>query len=583
MTTEANSPSNEQEQQIDPYDPSRRVGVLSDSGLATVKVTIEAAEDGESIACQVGDYILVKAGKGCVFGQVGNVKLELGADGNKVPVATVSLMNTIDLAARSVAPGVAQRPNLGSSAFICHPSIVRMVAESKSRKDGRGPQVALDLAKLADGHGTPILITPEMLFSRHMAILGTTGGGKSYTLTRLLEEICKHRSKAILFDPSGEFGALENGTLHVYIGHHPYPPKGFYQVAVPYFHLMENDLFAIFRPSGEAQAPKLRSAIKSLKLAALAPHIALDGQIVKANRPKQFYEEEYLRNISIIERPDANFNLTKLVRQITNECVNPNRSSVETMYWGDYNGLEMSLCTPLINRVSDMISSANLAPIFQPGDLPSLFDVIDEFLKHDKFRLLVVSMQYLSFESHAREIVANAAGRYLLAQARAERFQQMPILVAVDEAHQFLKEKMEDLGGEYPLDSFALIAKEGRKYGLHICLATQRPRDIPESVLSQMGSLIVHRLINDKDRNIIERACGEADASSLSSLPILSQGQAVLLGAEFPAPLLVQINMPIKRPFSRSADFQKNWCWNTPPPTHPSVMNGNGAEEADGH
>lgn len=110
------------------------------------------------------------------------------------------------------------------------------------------------------------------------------------------------------------------------------------------------------------------------------------------------------------------------------------------------------------------------------------------------------------------------------------------------------------------MDSFALIAKEGRKYGLHICLATQRPRDIPESVLSQMGSLIVHRLINDKDRGIIERACGEANASALSTLPILTQGQAVLLGAEFPVPLLVKVQMPVRRPNARSADFQRCWA-----------------------
>jgi DNA helicase HerA-like ATPase len=141
-----------------------------------------------------------------------------------------------------------------------------------------------------------------------------------------------------------------------------------------------------------------------------------------------------------------------------------------------------------------------------------------------------------------------------------ERFREMPILVAVDEAHHFLKEKNE-LGSEYAMDSFALIAKEGRKYGLHICIATQRPRDIPESVLSQVGSLVVHRLMNEKDRGIIERASGEANASALNSLPILTQGQAVLLGADFPVPLLVQVQMPVKRPNARSADFQACWSW----------------------
>ena len=161
---------------------------------------------------------------------------------------------------------------------------------------------------------------------------------------------------------------------------------------------------------------------------------------------------------------------------------------------------------------------------------------------------------------------------------RAERFQELPVLVAVDEAHHFLKEKMET-NTEYSMDSFALIAKEGRKYGLHFCIATQRPRDLPESVLSQVGSLIVHRLINDKDRGIIERSSGEANASALNALPILTQGQAVLLGADFPVPLLVKVQMPVKKPNARSADFQKFWAWKggtekkvAPPPPPPKAQ-----------
>lgn len=71
------------------------------------------------------------------------------------------------------------------------------------------------------------------------------------------------------------------------------------------------------------------------------------------------------------------------------------------------------------------------------------------------------------------------------------------------------------------LDAFELIAKEGRKYGLNICLSTQRPRDITEGVLSQMGTLVVHRLTNDRDREVVERACGEIDRSASSFLPNL--------------------------------------------------------------
>jgi len=540
---------------------SRRLGSVCEGGLASVKVTLEPCpETKELIDCQIGDYVFVPTGQIVIFGQLSGMSLEASASGQKIPVAVVSLLNTIDPRNDAVTPGVSKRPALGAAVFLADPSLVQLVAESRSKKNGQGPNVSLDLARLADGHNTPVTITPEMLFGRHMAILGTTGGGKSYTLTRLVEEVAKHRSKTVLFDPSGEFGSIESNALHVHIGNHPSPPAHSSEVVLPYFELTENDLFAIFKPTGEAQAPKLRQAIKSLKLAKLSPEIALDGFIIKANRSKQYYEEAYLDHVNAVEGQDADFDITKLVRQISNECVMANRSSTETTLWGEINQIEMSLCVTLTNRVQDIVTSANLAPIFQPEGKPSLFAVMEAFLRSPSHRVLVISMQYLSFEHSAREIVANAAGRFLMNLSRAERFKEMPLLVAVDEAHHFLKEKME-LNSEYSMDAFALIAKEGRKYGLHICIATQRPRDLPESVLSQVGSLIVHRLINDKDRGIIERSCGEANASAMNSLPILTQGQAVLLGADFPVPLLVQVQMPVKRPNARSADFQKCWGW----------------------
>ena len=541
--------------------PELPLGVVVDTGVASVKVAPPSQEAGASLDCQVGDYLVISAESFLIFSQVSNVRLETipGSDGARGPVASVTLLNTINPETGAVTPGVSSTPRIGASTYATTTELVQFVAESKAKKGGSAPDVTLDLAVLADGHDTPVMVTPEMLFSRHMAIVGTTGAGKSYTLARLVEEIGKHQSKLILFDASGEFGALDTNTFHVYLGEHPEPPSNFYQVSVPYYELTENDLFAIVKPSGEGQAPKLRAAINTLKLLKLAPSLGLNGNMMKANREKKIFENYSKQFRKELENPAADFDISKLVAQINLECVHPYRSAVEAGFWGDIDSLAVSQCSSLATKVADITNSPNLAPIFQSEDIPSLFAVIDSFLREDKYSVLCISLQYLSFEHNAREIVANAAGRYLMELARAEKFQDRPVLVTIDEAHQFLNEQIENMSGDYPLDSFALIAKEGRKYALHICLATQRPRDIPESVLSQMGSLIVHRLINDKDRQIIERASGEADESTMQALPSFTQGQAVLLGAEFPVPLKVQIRFPTNPPLSRSADFQKHW------------------------
>ncbi len=168
-------------------------------------------------------------------------------------------------------------------------------------------------------------------------------------------------------------------------------------------------------------------------------------------------------------------------------------------------------------------------------------------------------MKHVPFAHNAREIVANALGRYLLKVGRQGRLKTKPLFVFLDEAHQFLNKTLGDENTKYSLDSFELVAKEGRKFCLNICISTQRPRDIPEGVLSQMGTLIVHRLTNDKDREVVERASGDIDRSAAAFLPTLAPGQAIIIGVDFPIPLTVQISKPHREPDSRGPDYQCNW------------------------
>jgi DNA helicase HerA-like ATPase len=115
----------------------------------------------------------------------------------------------------------------------------------------------------------------------------------------------------------------------------------------------------------------------------------------------------------------------------------------------------------------------------------------------------------------------------------------------------------------YPLEAFGLIAKEGRKYGLTICIATQRPRDIPEDVLSQMGTLIVHRLTNDDDRRVVERASGDIDKAAAAFLPTLGPGEAAVIGVDFAMPVQVQVLPPRAEPESQGPDYQRSWSGHT--------------------
>ena len=286
--------------------------------------------------------------------------------------------------------------------------------------------------------------------------------------------------------------------------------------------MTEADLFALFKPSGQTQAPKLRAAMKSLKLAKIVGSpLAADGVIVKSEIKKAPYEAAYTTHAKTLESPRADFDVAKLTRQINEECVfvsGGTQSAPNFTVWGKGNESEKSYCVTLITRVEDMLQAPELACVFQPTGKKSLTSSLDQFLADSTKKILRVSLKFLPFSHNAREIVANAVGRHLLALARTGQFRSQPVIVFLDEAHQFLGKTLGDENTKYPLDAFDLIAKEGRKFSLNICIATQRPRDIPEGVLSQMGTLIVHRLINDKDREVVERASGDIDRSAAAFL-----------------------------------------------------------------
>jgi DNA helicase HerA-like ATPase len=147
----------------------------------------------------------------------------------------------------------------------------------------------------------------------------------------------------------------------------------------------------------------------------------------------------------------------------------------------------------------------------------------------------------------------------MLDMARSDKFRECPLLLFLDEAHNFLNKTLGDEDTRYSLDSFDLIAKEGRKLSLNICISTQRPRDIPEGILSQMGTLIIHRLRNDQDRELVERASSDAERSAMTLVPELGDGQAVIVGVGFPISLPVQVTRPTQPPDSHGPDFQTQW------------------------
>ena len=570
------------------FEADRRIGTVVEVGpdFAKVNLPLAAADEpqlryGERVgAGEVGEFVMVESGDVGIFGRISLVRLperdrlavepRMASSEQPHPLGTVQLLCSVPVSAGKPIRGIARHPRVGARVYSMHPDMISWIAENAGGEETSGLRLAL--AHLPGSTATSVRITPERLFGRHCAVLGATGGGKSWTLARIVERCADFNAKVVLLDATGEYHALRDGVKHISLGTAVDRPDGCDEASLPYHMLSEEDLFALFRPAGQVQAPRLRAAMKSLKIAALTDgELLTDGCIVKAESERAPYDDAYQRHAAAVDGPFATFEIEHLARQIGHECVYPSafvqggrRGERDYSRWGGPDEQAYSQCTSLIGRIESYLNASEFAPVLRPGELPDLISVIDAWLDDPQKPVLRISLRNLAFTSEIREIIANGLGRHLLDLGRGGRFIERPLVVCLDEAHQFVNRWLGDEYSRYPLDAFDLIAKEGRKYSLSLCLATQRPRDIPESVLGQMGTLLVHRLTNDSDRLVVERAAGDVDRSAAAFLPSLAPGQALLLGIDYPIPLIVAVTPPSAKPDSRGPDFQTHWRRRTP-------------------
>lgn len=209
----------------------------------------------------------------------------------------------------------------------------------------------------------------------------------------------------------------------------------------------------------------------------------------------------------------------------------------------------------LIFRINELTHSHEFDALFNfSGENAAVNDIIsrfDVFNRNVRTQLLRLDFSGTSSSFNAREILANSIARYLYDSSKEGKFKKKPLVFVLDEAHLFLNKNLIEADQSLtPLDAVDLIAKECRKFGLFLCLATQMPRDIPVGTLSQMGAFIVHRLINEQDRRTVEMACSVATKSALSYLPALGAGETIVMGVDFPMPIPLRISEPTIRPRS---------------------------------
>lgn len=425
---------------------------------------------------------------------------------------------------------ISKYPSIGSKVYACSDELISLyVKEFGKRDDNEESNVFADLGKLTS-NDSRCSVSFNALFGRHCAVVGTTGGGKSWTVAKLIEEVRdKTDNKIILIDATGEYCGIEDyGCV---VGDNAY---------FSFKELSNSEFCFLFREHSPNTSNALCEAINTLKLVYLRK--VQDG--VKNGKSVAGINNIIADNVK--DFAGCDFDISQLPLQIKNECVKQGRNGIF-----EPDDFKLGYCSHLISRVNMFLNNDTVKKALGVGDTndkTEIITLINEFLQSEEKKVLRIGFEKLSYDFAIREIVVDFIAGHLLKKSRTDAFKESPVIFCVDEAHQFLNKRISaDDDSSFYLQSIDNIAKESRKYGLFLCLATQMPRDIPIGTLSQMGTFIVHRLINDQDKKSIENASSSANRNALSFLPILGEGEAIMIGIDFPMPLMIKLDAPQPR------------------------------------
>jgi hypothetical protein len=210
-------------------------------------------------------------------------------------------------------------------------------------------------------------------------------------------------------------------------------------------------------------------------------------------------------------------------------------------------------------RIHRQLSDKRWSVFTNDGALTCLQEVVNTIIGSETDRVIVVDCSMLAHD--VLPFFCAIVGRIILelrSHSSPGSRNAQPFVLVLEEAHNYLKpgRENEPAGVRLSRASFERIAKEGRKYGLSLVIASQRPSDVSPTVLSQCANFLVHRIQNPDDIDYFKKILPTGSREILEQLPILAPGDGILVGSALNVPTRVRIPLPIPKPDS---DTPRPW------------------------
>lgn len=473
--------------------------------------------------------------------------------------------------------GISQYPTISDE--------VHLVSESDLKRIYGQPDKPyfVKVGHIAGAESIPALIDINKLVTRHSAIVGTTGSGKSTTVASILNAVSNPNyypsSRVIVFDIHGEYGSALRDRANIYkINADKNPKSKEMELYLPFWALNFDELcdisFGKFTQEKDYNTVLERVLSAKLKSLEKYPKDGIDKDTISVDSPIPFsmhhlWYELYTQTLGKFYPDKDGAPLAYEVDENGNEIkgsaplgippvfkkINPNRANGERVQHPNESPLNNS---QQLHSLGAKLRIPRFDFIFRPGEWTPEEDGktqkdLDELIKgwigsEKPITILDLSGVPITILNTVIGVLLRIIYDSLFwSRNLSQGGRNRPLLLLMEEAHNYLNNEGS------ALSIVQKIVKEGRKYGIGAMIVSQRPSEVNTTILSQCGTFFALRLANTTDRGHITSAVTDNLEGLTSMLPILRTGEAIILGEAVKLPMRTLIEPP---PKNRRPDSQ---------------------------
>lgn len=523
---------------------------------------------------QIGTFVKVVAGNILTFGLVESVSNTPSNINSDTVVNKGSRYLSVQLIGEKVGnkkfeKGIGLYPTINDEVHIVtDEDLFDLYGKTDDTENG-----LLAIGKHASSDNLDVYLDIHKLVLRHSAILGSTGSGKSNSVVAILKQIGTqmHNSRMLLIDPHGEYASAFPEAKVFRIGDEKSP------LYIPFWLMNFDELmyFLVGAKSSDDQKPEYRRFREIITQAKkMNCHLKagdVNPNYITADSPIPFNIRKIWYDIN--REINATYQIADASKQTSeNECL-VREGIPEKLEPAEFEPYAMSNQAPYRSRKQEMYSyekkllarlkDSRYDFMFYPGEYKDenspkdLHNLLLDWIGGDE-RLAILDLSNVPFE--VMDITVGLITRFVYdsmfwGRNEPNTGRNRPLLIAYEEVHSYLG-KNETI---YARNAVEKIFKEGRKFGLGAVVISQRPSELSETILAQVGTFIALRLTNSSDQSIVKSMAPDNMNSLISLLPSLRIGEAVIVGEAINIPTRVRLPLQSPRPDSSDPELVSAW------------------------